>query len=434
MNRIWNRVKTMLTQHTGYVIFFVVGLAVLIGAETGILYYLNAVYLRESNHYTVTRLTSSASTAQKHHKLTLDSNVQNTVVSRNGDYLAYLENGTIQVVNMNTGEATAVPAVANRTVAYFEWVYDRDRLTIVEKNTGTDDNSTSSTRKKSSGASSSSSDYFAELYSFDLSDKSIQLVRDYMNNQDVKISLNSANDVISDMDMSTETVVTYLKITSSTGRSRLWEANITVKNAAISNLPTHNIGKIQSLKSSDDLLFEDNDSGHVDLYSAKTDSFSLFSVNGETNLKLLGFDQNDDQYFGIVQNNMVTSIVYGDPTAKTWKTLSLATPVDPSAISVAYSGAVYLNDKTTSTVRELASGKSATYTGSFLCAYSSGFYALSNGVVEDHPMITNTSNTTSAVSSNSSISSAASSSSSSKITASAAPSTSARYKTSSSSK
>lgn len=435
-NRIWNRIKTTLTQRTGYVIFFVVGLAVLIGAETGILYYLNDVYLHESTHYTVTRLTSSASTVQKHHQLKLGNNAQNVVVSHSGDYLAYLENGTIQVVNMNTGEVTTVPAVANRAVAYFEWVYDRDRLTIVEKNTGTDDSSTSSSRKKSDGTSNSSSNPFAELYSYDLSDKSIQLVRDYMNDQDVKISLNSTSDSISDMDMSTETVVTYLKITSSTGRSRLWEANITVKNAAIPDLPTHNIGKIQSLKSSDDLFYEDNDSGHVYLYSAKSDSSTLFSVNGETNLKLLGFDQNDNQYFGIVQNNMVTSIVYGDPIAKTWKTLSLAAPVDPATISVAYSGSVYVNDKSTSTVKELTSGKSATYTGSLLCTYSSGFYSLSNGVVEDHPMITTTSSTTSASStaSGSSSHSSGSSSSSSKITASAASNTSARYTTSSSSK
>lgn len=432
MNRFWNRIKTMLTRYTGYLLFFVVGLAVLIGAEAGVLYYLDHVYLHESDHYQVTRLASSSSAAQKHHSLTLSGSAQNVVVSHDGGYLAYLENGTIQIVNMTTGETSTVPAVANRTVAYFEWVYDRNRLTIVEKSTGANDSSTSSSssrKSSSSSRSSSSGDSFAELYSYDLSDKTIQLVRDYMNDKDVKISLNSANDVITDMDMSTETVVTYLKITSTTGRSRLWEANITVKNAALSDLPTHNIGKIQSLKSSDDLLYEDQDTGHVYLYNAKTQNSTLYSINDQNNLKLLGFDQNDNQYVGIVQNNLVTSIAYGNPISKTWQALSLPSPVDPTAISVAYSGSVFVNDKNTTTVKELVSGKSETYTGSLLGIYGSGFYSLSNGTVEDHPMAATSSKTSSTSSGSSSTSS---SSGSSTLTASAAPNTSARYKSSAS--
>ncbi|MFT9055303.1 MAG: hypothetical protein ABF449_01585 [Ethanoligenens sp.] len=433
MNRLFNRIKTFFARHAGYAIFFIVGLAVLVGAETGVLVYLNNVYLHESDHYKVTRLTSSASAVQKRHALTLDVGAQNVSVSHDGNYLAYLENGSIHVVDMNTGQSTAVPAVPNRSVAYFEWVYDRDRLTIVEKNTTLrDDGTDTSSAKKSGGTSRSdssdkSSDYFAELYSFDMSDKTITLVRDYMNNHDVLISLNSAGDTISDMDMSTETVVTYLKITSASGRDRLWEANITVKNAAISNLPTHDIGRIQSLKSSDDLLYEDKDTGHVYLYDAKKDNSTVFSINNEKNLRLLGFDQNDNQYFGITQNNLITSVVYGNPISQTWQTIALPAPVDPSLISVAYSGAVYVNNKDALTVKELVSGKSAAYTGNVLCIYDSGFYSMDNNSVEDHPIGT-TARTSTSSGTASGTSSSQSSSSSASLSLSIASNTSAQYK------
>lgn len=420
-----------------YGALFLAGLAVLVGAEAGVLYYLNNVYLHENDHYQVTRLSSSSSQSQKHHALTLSSAAQDISVSHDGNYLAYLENGTIQIADMTSGQLTTVPAQKNRVVSYFKWVYDHDRLIIVEKNTpgsGSADDSVSSSSGTKSSRSSSSDDYFAEFYSFDMSDKSIQLVRDYMNDNDVRISLNSASDSITDMDMSTETVVTYLKITSSAGRSRLWEANITVRNAALSDLPTHNIGKIQSLKSSDGLLYEDSDTGHVYLYSAKKETSTIFSVNGQKDLRLLGFDQSDNQYFGIVQNNLVTSIAYGNPLTQTWQTISLPVPTDPAAILVAYNGTVYVNDPSAYTMKELADGKATAYTGSVAGIYDSGFYTLDSGVVTDHPVSTAASSGVSSAASGSTASgtpSAAASSSKGSISLSVASATSERYKSSS---
>lgn len=409
-----------------YGALFLAGLAVLVGAEAGVLYYLNNVYLHENDHYQVTRLSSPLSQSQKHHALTLSGAAQNLSVSHDGDYLAYLENGTVQIADMTSGQTTTVPAQKNRVVSYFKWVYDHDRLIIVEKNTpgsGSADDSASSSPDTKSSRSSSSDTSFAEFYSFDMSDKSIQLVRDYMNDNDVRISLNSASDSITDMDMSTETVVTYLKITGSTGHSRLWEANITVRNAALSNLPTRNIGRIQSLKSSDGLLYEDNDTGHVYLYSAKTENSTVFSVNGQKSLRLLGFDQSDNQYIGIVQNNLVTSVAYGNPLTQSWQTIALPAPTDPSAVLVAFDGTVFVNDTSAHTMKELADGKTTAYTGSVVNVYDGGFYTLDNGVVTDHPVSTAASSGTSS----------AASSAGSSVSLSVASATSGRYKSSSAS-
>ncbi len=409
-------------------LIFFIGTAVLAGAETGGLFYLNNVYLHENDHYTVTRLTSSSLSSTAHHAAELDSSAQDISVSHDGDYLAYLENGQINIIDMTSGKTSSVPSVSGRSVLYFKWVYDRDRLSIVETNASSSSSSSESgsssvslsetalaSRPSRSYRSLSESDsVYAELYSYSLSDNSIQLVRDYMDDTDIKISLGSSTDTISAMDMSTETVVTYLKITSSSGYSRLWEVNVTVRNAAVSDLATHDIGNIQVLRSSDGAFYEDKTSGYVYLYKASKETSTLYSINGQKNLCLLGTDSSDDQYFGTVTNGKVTAILYGDPSGSSWKTLSLASPVDASAISVAYSGAVYVNDASSHVVKELTGNTSTSYKGTLLAVYDGGFYTISDGKVKDHPVEgAGTASSSSSSSSDSETSSGTSSSSSS---------------------
>mgnify|MGYP001212974789 CR=1 FL=1 len=376
-----------------YLFLFLIGFLVLVAIELGAILYVNNVYLRENDHYRVTRINSSSSGSVKHHTLSLPSDAKSISVSHDGNYLAYLENGQIKIADMQSGSTSSVSAEKNRSISYFKWVYDRDRLTIVEKGSSvsSSSHSQSSTDKNGSSRTSSDSststnttDYFAELYSYDMSDKTTQLVRDYMNNKDVHIALNSPKDTITGMDMSTETVVTYLKITSTTGRSRLWEANVTVQNAALPDLPTHTIGNIQSLKSTNDLLFEDSDSGQVYQYNATDKDYTPLSINGNTSLRLLGFDQSEKVYVGIMNGGKVTSIAYGDLSKNNWAFLTPPSAVDPADLSVTYDGKVYYNNAPAQTMSNLSDNTSTPYSGTVLGSYTNGFYALKDNTVTDN--------------------------------------------------
>lgn len=410
---------------------FILGVAVLVGLEAGVLYYINNVYLTQGNHYTITRITSSAVSAAKHRALTLPSGATGASVSSDGDYFAWLENGQIQIADMLSGGTTAVAPQKDRAIDSFKWVYGNDRLTILEKNTTED-------RKKG---------YFDEIYGYDVDSKTTEVLTNYQNNNSViNISLNSSKETVADLDFSNETTVYYFKLTTpssssssssrsssgssrasssssssssgssssaaSGGRSRIWRLNNPDFNDAI-DLPIRTIGHINSAKSDDYLLAEDSSTGHVYLYNGLKDNYTVYSVNGNKNLRLLDFDQEDNQYIGLVENGKVTSVVYGDAVKKQWQTLTLPTPADADDIHVAYSGAVFVDDPAAQTVTELTSGASTAYTGSLLAVYDGGFYSVADGAVQDHPVKNAGVASESSSASDSSVSSPASSASSS---------------------
>lgn len=384
---------------------FILGVAVLVGLEAGVLYYVNNVYLTQGNHYTITRVTSSAVSAAKHRALTLPSGATGASVSSDGNYFAWLENGQIQIADMLSGGTTAVAPQKDRTIDSFKWVYGNDRLTILEKNTTED-------RKKG---------YFDEIYGYDVDSKTTEVLTNYQNdNSVINISLNSSKETVADLDFSNETTVYYFKLTTpssssssssrsssgssrassssssssssgsssaaaSGGRSRIWRLNNPDFNDAI-DLPIRTIGHINSAKSDDYLLVEDSSTGHVYLYNGLKDNYNIYSVNGNKNLRLLDFDQEDNQYIGLVENGKVTSVVYGDAVKKQWQTLTLPTPADANDIHVAYSGAVFVDDPEAQTVTELTSSTSTAYTGSLLAVYDGGFYSVADGAVQDHPV------------------------------------------------
>jgi hypothetical protein len=137
-------------------------------------------------------------------------------------------------------------------------------------------------------------------------------IRDNNTNQDLKIPISSGNDSVAQIDMSTETGVTYVKIADRNGISRLWKINSFVGAQRMRNTVTGNIGRILCLKTSDSLLYEDRSNGRVYQYNTA----SSIKINSTRGLKLLGIDNADNVYLAAMNNGKpIPSITAAYPPA-----------------------------------------------------------------------------------------------------------------------
>lgn len=361
-----------------YFRFFICGLAVLVTVETGVVIYLNYNYLADRSTFTVNHIKTNASSAKSTVSVPLPGDAQQIACSHDGRYVSYLLDGTIDIVDMTTGSKLSVPQAAGMNVSAFTWVYDRDRLILAETSGGSSSSSSGLSKKSSSQSDDNNDDgYYLKTYYFDMKDKSLIEIRNNDSKHDIKIDLSSKSDQVTGIDLSVDTVVTYLKVTDKSGKSRIWEINVMVGDdkSQISTV-TKTIGKIQCVKADDVLLYESESTGKI----YRSGSSTSLSVNGGTSLKLLGFDGDDNVYVGKVSDGKVTAVYDGPYTGSDWqKVAELDTSADASAIHVTYSGSVYLSDTHAKTITELKTGRQVSYTGKLIGMCDGGYLTSSDG-------------------------------------------------------
>jgi hypothetical protein len=211
--------------------------------------------------------------------------------------------------------------------------------------------------------------------------------------------------------MSTETGVTYVKITDKNNKSKLWKINSFVGVSQMGSTRTKNIGGIQCLKTVDDLLYEDKDNGRVYQYSKNTS----FIVEGSRSLKLLGFDSSDNVYLAKMKDGKTSTVCYAGVTGSStgsstdsaaeisWNTVNLGKSVDPSEIHVTDSGEIYIvstsNNYLDKVFSQNSTGSSSVsaslsasdsessssitgrtkYSGTLECIFDTGFITVVNG-------------------------------------------------------
>ena len=366
-----------------YSIYFCIGLGVLLIVEVGAMIYVNNVYLADDSRYSVVKVTKEPVATQKYKSVNIGTGVQQESVSYDGRYVACLKGGAVSITDLVSGDTTTVGGVSGMTAECFQWLYDRDWLAIAEKSIN------------------SSISPYVKLYSYDIANKSITEIRNNNANQDLKIQLSSRTDSVTQIDMSTETGVTYVKVTNKSGTSKLWKINSFVGVQRMGNTITGNIGKIVCLKTADDLLYEGSSNGRVYQYSTG----SSLKINGTRSLKLLGIDSSDNVYLAAMTNETTDTVYYGNVSPGKWDTVSLGKFVNPANIHVTFSGDIYLNDVVKSSISKVSVGgqsqqtdstplKSSskagasssagqpginTYKGSLLNVFDNGFITIDNG-------------------------------------------------------
>lgn len=344
-----------------FINFFAFGIILIFGIETLAAFYLNSFYIKDSGSYSMVRVSNVDAKKASLKKASIDSGAAKFSVSYDGNYLSYLLDGSLVIVDISSGKKTTVHNADNMKISDFKWIYDRNRMIITEIATG-------------------GNSYYGKMYYFDMKDKKLVEIRDNYNNRDVKITLNGNSDNISDLDMSAETNLTFLKVTYSSGNSRLWESNIMVSTNSLKNAVTKKIGRISCLKMTETLFYEDSDSCKVYRYG----SSAPIDISGHTKFKLLGVDQNDNVYLASMNGSTADCIYYGNPLQKNWNKINTVGSVYSTRLCVTYQGAVYQDDHSNSKLINLKTKKVTKYSGSVIGIYDNGFLSRNNNQVKQN--------------------------------------------------
>lgn len=331
-----------------YFRFFSLGVGLFLLIDIGALTYLNNSYLKDSGSFTVKKITSTVpkNTVKE---VAIDIDASNLQVSHDGGYLCYLKNNGIIVEDLASGQKFPIPQVSNMKVSSYKWIYDRNRILITETAAGYQ--------------------HYGKLYYFDMTDKRLTEIRDNYYNKNIKISLTDSSDSITDIDMSAQTDLTFLKVTSSSGNSKIWESNIMVSTNSLPDTVVNNIGKIACLKRSETLFYESTSSGKVYQYGIHVP----ININGASNLRILGVDQNDNIYFASIAGNQVSCVYYGTSKDNNWHKINVGQSVKASQLYVTYQGNIYEDFPSSNTITNLLTYIKQRYSGGMTGVFDSGF-------------------------------------------------------------
>lgn len=332
-----------------YFRFFILGVGFFLLLSIGVLAYLNNSYLKDSGSFTVKQVSSSAPKATSK-AMAIDSGASNLQISYDGHYLCYLKDNGIIVEDLTSGQKFPIPQINNMKVSSYKWIYDRDRIIIAETST-------------------SGYPYYGKMYYFDMTDKTLNEIRDNYYNKDIKISLTGSSDSVTDIDMSAQTDLTFLKVTSDSGSSKIWESNIMVSTNSLPDTVTKSIGKIACLKRSETLFYEGASSGKVYQYGNGTP----ISINGNTDLRILGVDQNDNIYLASMTGDQVKCVYYGTSKDDNWNTINVDPSTKISKLYVTYRGNIYENSLSSGSIVNLITHIKQTYSGEMQGIYEGGF-------------------------------------------------------------
>ena len=363
-----------------YTKIFTFGLAAFLIIEVGALIFIDKSYLAENtNDITVQQIKNDVTSDATVAKMELAGSEQDIKVSYDGKFIAYTQNGELQVANIQTGAKSTLKMAENMKLAYYKWVYDRDRLIVAESSKYNSYVKLYTLETKALKSQVNTSSTFDSTAS--VSEVEPEEIRDTINNQKVSIKMPTSDYKITDIDCSTSTVITYLKLTNSNGNSRLWKLNLPNENKMYSSISTRTIGKIQSLKDQPELLYENTTKGNVCVAGQ-----GMLTINGTSKYQILGFDKLDNVYLAKGNSKSVSEIVYGSLMKKNTSTdeleltlkpemtsVKLEKSVDIDKIYVTFDGSIYTVDDVNNEITNVISNKKVTYSGKFVSFYSKGF-------------------------------------------------------------
>jgi hypothetical protein len=366
-----NRLKTFLR---AYAPFCLILLVVLLAVEIGGMAWLNNWFLIDRTNYVVVK-TQKVTPAESWHEANLDNSADEYALSTDGRYLASLSGGIIRIADFSNGTTDAVSNPDGMQVARFCWAAETDALSIAYKYT--------------SGQSS-----YLILYAYQADDKTLAILPAWRDSADLQknpqtasVSLSSIDDTVTSLDISSATQNTWFAVTPKSGQP--WLGQLFMWMPERINLPNKSPGKMKTLQNTNEVLYEDQGSGNIYVYDGGTahDSETPLSVNGRTDLRLLGVDGGDTVYLAPGKSGKVDSIFRGSIASGTWQTVSLGTQTDPTDITVSYSGQLYIDnrDNHQTSVLEWESGKSSAthnnirYAGTIIGEWDSGFVCIDSG-------------------------------------------------------
>lgn len=275
--------------------------------------------------------------------VTLSSAAKDISVSYDCSYTAYVENGLVKVMDTSTGKQRNISFSEGVSCLSYKWLPDTNIMMIAE-------------RVPYNGRK------VIKFYSYDAEKQEKKDTDNYEGGHKVNyMTSNSSKDKV-DFQFSTLTGVLYGKISYSTSNSKIYRIDRNEKLTRVITT-TYNIGDLAVASDDDQLAYEDLSSGRIrTTYKGKT-----ISINGSSNLSLIGTDSDDNFYVGTGREK-VSKVYYGKlaDSSSTWKELNLGKTVNSDEVFVTQNGNVFILDKTENTIVNVKNNKSYNFTGDFI--------------------------------------------------------------------
>lgn len=230
-------------------------------------------------------------------------------------------------------------------IVFYKWLPNESNMIVIRK-------------IKENGA------YYFEPISFDAKKGKARELADFDLNK-MRIELQNEGDKVEDIAFSTSTNSLYIKIKKANGNCSLYYVNVMNQLERVKY--NTSIGKVVVPTTNANAVIEENS-------EIKMLNNGEVLIPNVEKAKILGTDSSDNVYFGELINGKINKIYYTVLSDKnrTWNEFALTKPVEQEDIIIDYSGKVYVNNKSDSTVLELTTNKTISYNGDLLQSYSKG--------------------------------------------------------------
>lgn len=329
----------------------IIWIAVSLSLQCLALFYVDHYFLATDSKVVTKKVIEDVNAKSKNIDIFVPENAKNVLVSYDAKYLCYYENEVLKIVNCEDGKVKNIEVDEGTKISFYEWLPDRNRMLLVEK--------------KTNDASSN-----LVLYSYDVSKGEKAKIKD--------LAWSDKKSEVEDIQLSTLTGVTYVKVSSMGQRSSIYRIDRMGTMTKTNTIPNF-VSNIALVRHEDKLVYE----GLIYNKIYVTGRDTQLSIKGIDKLTLIGTDDDDNVYLADVKDNLVNKVYYGktsEDTAK-WKVFDLQLPSSKDDLFVSSTGKIYQNDALKGIVKEINSGTQTSYQGKLFQLYTKGIVSLINNKI-----------------------------------------------------
>jgi len=310
------------------------------------LFYIDHYFLATDSKVVTKKVVEDKSVQEKSIDINVPTDAQKTLVSYDAKYLSYFQDEQLKIVDCKDGKVQTIKAEDGAKICFSEWLPDRNRMLLVEKNTS--DNSSK-----------------LILYSYDVSKDEKIKSKD--------LSWGGTNALVEDIQLSTLTGVQYVKVSSDNEGSTIYRIDRNTDMSKINTIPKF-VSNIALVRHEDILVYE----GSVYNKIYATNRQEAISINGVDKLKLIGTDSDDNVYIGQLKDDLISKVYYGKTSQdiNQWKSVNLKVPCSKENLFISSDNKVYQNDELRGVLKDINSGSQTTYKGKLLQLYTKGVVSL----------------------------------------------------------
>lgn len=329
------------------IIFFVVGLFL----ECSILYYINDFVLAKRDVVSSVNFKQEVYEDNKNKKnqyIEFNCTGKNIKCSYNGDYISYIENRSLKIVDVNSRETKKIYTPDIGKISYYRWVPNTSRVYICLKKTFRN-----------------SSEF--NFFFYDINRQKLNKVK----HQEKEVKIVANKDVeIKDIKLSNLTGMFLIKSIDSKGKNSLYKLD---RMNNISKLINYNdIGSIALVLNRDSAIYETLPSNKI--YMIEQGRKNKLNIGIYRKLTLLGTDKQDNLYLGEVVDKKIAKVYYKplddlDKSYADWNEIGCPLPVDKKDIYLIDKQKIYINDSSNNTLINIINNNKIEYKGDLVGVY-----------------------------------------------------------------